>query len=522
MISIPYRIMLEERLILSRSSASLGQHETLDFIPGSAVSGCFAGSWYADWKKNNPADLFAIFHSGNVRFGDAHPADGPGLPTLPAPLCLHYPKSQSDDPVEPFVRNENGTRSLNTASISNLSKSEWHHLKRQPVQLREGWVGGAGNLVEVKHGHVLKSARDSAKGGRASSGQLFGYSFLEAGQAFVGEILVADRLSCIAGKIRDWIEVSPEGRRIQLGRSSRAEFGGCRIHLLEPTGGIVLEDDSDEAANDLRLLAISDLWFPEGLPTHPVEFHPSLRNYEWVPSRTFLRFRNYSPWNAFRGYPDPERQTISRGSVLTFKFDSSAGSQASSLTELRSSMKEDGIGIGLTEGLGRVLVNPSMLAGSTLMISSTATNQSKQSQSASRPESAFLDSIERRWIRHWTEVEADRLADELVETWNTHRPQPGKSQWSRIRHLARSFDSPQDFTKEFTGMVSSGASKWKWRGTARGTGEQTLGDLVAAAWEVVASRKKRDQQDPRTKVKGAMETAFLSAVAEAARRLRSF
>ena len=58
-------------VILNQKSASEGAQSTLDFIPGSNFLGIVASSLYNKPSKEN----FDIFHSGRVRFGDAHLAD---------------------------------------------------------------------------------------------------------------------------------------------------------------------------------------------------------------------------------------------------------------------------------------------------------------------------------------------------------------------------------------------------------------------------------------------------------------
>jgi len=509
MISIPFQIDAEERLVFSRTSASTGIHETLDYVPGSALLGALAREFYPLWKSSRRSDAFRMFHSGLVSFGDAHPLDASGRPSIRTPFSFHRPKPQPGQPAE------NDRDILNRAAAP-------HPEGVQLVQSRDEWLGTSGHPVSVLTGHILKTARDTANFGTPARSQLFGYSYIEAGQSFAGTIRVDD--SC-----RDLAEIlqsrMASGQPVHLGRSNHAEFGRCRlspgsdgIDAWEPPG------KTESLPEFLRLLALSDLWFPDGLSAEGSALHESLAGYRIDPSRTFLRFRRYSPWNAFRGFPDAERQIVSRGSVITLaRTGATAPDAAPDLARLRAVL-ENGLGSGLAEGLGRVLVHPPLLASEHPDFPENTEPEASGARrsTASRPDSdPFLPRIERRWANRWIEMEADRLADFFVAQWRRFaKPRPRRSQWSQLRHIARSAASPEEFAKSFEAFSSSGAASWKWKGTAPGEkAETTLATAIRDAWEHLP-HPDSSKSDPRASAKANREKAFLAAVAEAARRLR--
>ena len=63
-----FNIQLKQPLIVSQQAATAGQHQSLDYIPGSAILGMVASQLYA---QLTPEEALQVFHSGAVRFSDA-------------------------------------------------------------------------------------------------------------------------------------------------------------------------------------------------------------------------------------------------------------------------------------------------------------------------------------------------------------------------------------------------------------------------------------------------------------------
>lgn len=516
MTTIHFRITAKERLVLSRTSATAGLHECLDFIPGSVLLGSVAAEFYPKWKGSveRGQDLFDLFHSGAVSFGDAHPQDGTGSATLPVPLSLHHAKPRPGFPSGHLVQDHGragkrlvADKVLNLAAASLPDDVQWQ-------QLRTDWVSPDGSLHEVKLGHVVKTARDTGRLGAADEGRLFGFSYIEAGQAFVGSILIDGSRQGLSDMLREWIG---DGREIHVGRSHRAEFGCCLLEVVPGTSSH--DDDAGPHSLPERLVvfATSDWWLSGGLPVNGADLHPQLEGYRLVPSKTFARFRRYAAWNSFRGFPDPERQVVSRGSVVTLERHSGAGT--GSLAMLREEIERDGIGAGRCEGLGRALINPALLASVHPTFQPQARLSEAKALRIERPDNAYLPAIEDRWTRTWTQVARDRLADTLAGEWAAFgNPRPRKSQWATLRIMARNAAGIEEFLKVFKDYTQKGAAKHKWSGTSRGLGEETLAGAVLKVWDLHKSTV--GGEDPRGKNPRARETVFLAAITEAARRMR--
>ncbi|MFA5229810.1 MAG: hypothetical protein WC446_08705, partial [Candidatus Paceibacterota bacterium] len=57
-------------IVISAQTATEGEHRSLNFIPGSNFLGILASELYNNTE--NETQNYDIFHSGKVRFGDAH------------------------------------------------------------------------------------------------------------------------------------------------------------------------------------------------------------------------------------------------------------------------------------------------------------------------------------------------------------------------------------------------------------------------------------------------------------------
>ena len=89
--TLKFKCTLLSDIILNQKAATEGPNTTLDFIPGSNFLGIVASELYG---KLPNVDALAIFHSGKVRFGDAHPSKGE-MRSLKVPACMYYPKLKS-------------------------------------------------------------------------------------------------------------------------------------------------------------------------------------------------------------------------------------------------------------------------------------------------------------------------------------------------------------------------------------------------------------------------------------------
>ncbi len=155
-----FNIQLKQPLIVSQQAATAGQHQSLDYIPGSAILGMVASQLYA---QLTPEEALQVFHSGAVRFSDALPVHQ-GQTAYPVPLCWHHSKGTD------YHRKD----CLDPKEIYDVSRKDRAQLAgKQPVQLRQFYVTEQGRRWQPNKVQTLKTAIDADKNS-AADGQLFG------------------------------------------------------------------------------------------------------------------------------------------------------------------------------------------------------------------------------------------------------------------------------------------------------------------------------------------------------------
>lgn len=340
-------ITLLDDAVFSRSNATAGGHDTLSRIPGSALLGAAAARLYASLGSER---AFLAFHSGKLRFGDGWPLTADGTVALPAPLCLHRPK-------EGEWKHRNGMDThIDRERVRNFLHASGFEDNAQPKQLRDGHLTLDGRWLEPAAWHRLKTAIDPEKG-RASEGQLFGYSALQAGQRFAAEIHAdADVPHDVLHAVLDALQ-----GRVLLGRSRSAEYGAAQVSL-HPGPSV----QRDTAANETTL----SLWLLTDLA--PADAHGALPGtlsagalglpggcgIDW--SRSFARARSYSVWNSHRHGYAAERWVLEAGGVLA--ITPPAVYTAAQRAELCATLHAHGLGLGRETGLGQVWADAPLLA----------------------------------------------------------------------------------------------------------------------------------------------------------------
>ena len=169
--TLKFKCTLDSDLILSQTSSSEGNQKTLDFIPGNNFLGIVASQLY----QEGSADSLDLFHSGKVRFGDAHPSID-GIRGLKVPASMYYPKLGS---------------ASEECYIHHLTNHNSKEIKaKQLKQCREGFYAfgeTTGKPVNIQKNFTIKSAYDSQKR-RGKDSQLFGYESLAKGLVMFFEV----------------------------------------------------------------------------------------------------------------------------------------------------------------------------------------------------------------------------------------------------------------------------------------------------------------------------------------------
>lgn len=324
-----FTLTAQDALILSQNNATTGSHQTLDYIPGSAILGAFASINYPE----DTSLAWALFHSGEVIYSNCYPIKK-GQVGLPTPLSWHYKKGEQ-----------------NANSISawvNRAHSEFEPEENvQYEQLRGEYTLADGVRVRPDTAIRTKTAIDSQQGS-AKKGQLFNYQHICEGQHFIGWIECPDKLDK---------EISQRLKgTVRIGRSKGSEFGRAHIAPLTLPANW-LKTKKTITDQRLTIWCISDLELLDqnGAPTLspcPKDIHPLLEHSSVIPSLTYIRYHSVNRFNGHRQCFDSESRLISKGSVITLKLDDSVD-QSELLDELSG-----GVGINRHLGYGQIMVNP--------------------------------------------------------------------------------------------------------------------------------------------------------------------
>ena len=336
--SLKFKCTLLSDIILSQSSSTEGNQKTLDFIPGNNFLGIVASALY---NKVETDVAMKIFHSGKVRFGDAHPSVD-GIRGLKVPASIYYPK-------------------LGTASekcyIHHLTDHDNPDIKElQLKQCREGFYSFKqtepfGEPVKTYKGFTIKSAYDSTYR-RSEDGKMFGYESLVKGLVLYFDVEVDDDID---SAIIDMLVKTLQGKRL-IGRSRTAEFGLVDIKqddsFVDISSGLASGDEITVYA-DGRLIFLDE---NKELTMHPTASQllglgkDTETDAEILWGKSQIRTFQYSPWNGKRHTYDADRCGIEKGSVFVVKLNGED-----------SPKKSRYIGSYQNEGFGKVIYNPVFL-----------------------------------------------------------------------------------------------------------------------------------------------------------------
>lgn len=437
-----FQCKLLSEVILTSSSATEGNQDCLDYIPGAKFMGLAAKSLYGE----DASDTLDIFHNGTVAFGDASPLLD-NEPTFSFPYSWYHAKL---DDIERgiFLHHE-------------LSAEQRDDLVKQGKQLkqkRNGYFSRSGRYYNPAVTFALKSSYDREKR-RALDGNLFGYSALQANSRWQFE--VCDSSGTYLEKIRTALE-GVHG----VGRSRSAEYGLVEITFVGE--GSLPQPDSQPEAYAL-VYAQSNLCFYDDVglsttqPTAKKLGFGDGASVNWA--RSQVRTRVYQSWNRKRYNRNPDRRIVEKGSV--FFIDLESHSQDAKWPAF--------LGAHRSEGFGKVLYNPWFLFSSELgKVKFTRwTPKGENLPEKGYPEvdpssnAALLSFLKRRIASDSHDIRVDDEIQRFIEEKASHFEKISPSQWGTIRSYAK-FAANEDnlkkllFDKEI-GCLYRGKTESDWR-----------------------------------------------------------
>jgi len=425
-------LKLLDPLVLSQSNATVGLHQSLDFIPGAAFLGAIASKHYASFKKQNLAQT--IFHSGEVRFHNARILYN-AQPTNPIPLSYHHIKG----------KNKNQVSNLLVTSIN----------EGQPKQHRAGYITQDATHIKPKKTTHLRTAINP-KTATAAESQLFGYQALAEG------ITLQTHIDCDNEAAYQALKASIQtGNILHIGRSRSAHYGRIQITDITEHSPSFEDYPTININGDTYLV----LWLASDLAVYnhqtgaPTLF-PNLKDLGLSidadpTSKSYIRTRSYAPYNGYRRSYDLSRQVIQQGSILTYEIDTP-------LSETDKQTLQQGLGAYREMGLGQIVpihetVWLSLIQNQTPILKTTDDHPQTEKPSVTETPLTTLLKTKKTQIEARNEIEqaVEKALFDLCQRMQSIRRYlgigkqpigPTKTQWGMIRDrlTKATFNTPKE------------------------------------------------------------------------------
>lgn len=426
MTTLKFKCELLTDVILNQKAATEGPNQTLDFIPGSCFLGIVASELYK--KIGECEKTMEIFHSGKVRFGDAHPSKDK-FRGLKVPASMFYPKLKKAS-EKCYVHH----------LIPNLDDDD---LKKEQIkQCRSGFYDfstSEAKQVKTDTNFAIKSAYDKDKR-RSKDQQMYGYQSLQKGLTLYFEV-EADNYS-------EEIKSALTGKK-RVGRSRTAQYGLVKISECEfnEIGQSSPKNKIVTVYADGRLIILDDF----GMPT----FRPSAEdlgikggNIIWEKSQ--IRTFQYSPWNYTRQCFDTDRCGIEKGSVFVVDVTNC------NLGELKSRY----IGSYKNEGFGKVIYNPAFLdadANGIAKYKLLDADKEKKTDAKKMDGTILLNFIKKKSDEESIEKDIYKMVNDWVRiNRSLFKDDSFASQWGKIRSIAMLISSKTDLENELFNKTRKG------------------------------------------------------------------
>lgn len=434
--TLKFKCTLESDLVLSQTSSSEGNQKTLDFIPGNNFLGIVAGKIYDDGSLES----LELFHTGKVRFGDAHPSVD-GIRGLKVPASMYYPKLASAS-EECYIHHLTDHNSANIKS-------------KQLKQCREGFYSfgeTTGKSVDIQKNFTIKSAYNGEVR-RSEDGQMFGYESL-----FKGLVMYFEVESELSEEMNEKIIKNLCGKK-HIGHSRSAEFG--LVNIEQTDFKEISSTKPSEKSDYITVYADGRLIFLDA--NGEITFQPTAKDLgveggevDW--SKSQIRTFQYAPWNGKRHTYEADRCGIEKGSVFVVNLNGATCPDKSKY-----------VGKYKNEGFGKVIYNPIFLAekpngqGKALFTLEEMKQEVKPTGNAPKPDSALIDFLTSKKKTSESNQSIYRIVQKEVEGIEQFFKK-GKfaSQWGSIRSIAMITSDSHDLIKAIDAFLDHGVAKDKW------------------------------------------------------------
>ena len=434
-----FKCTLLSDIILSQSSSTEGNQYSLDFIPGNNFLGIVAANIYNKVEKN----ALKVFHTGDVRFGDANPSIDGKRRGLKVPNAMFYPKlkkASEECYIHHLIPNPNSD------AIKGL----------QLKQCRNGFYVFDQNIgapIPIDKNYVIKSAYDSQMR-KSDDGKLFGYQSLPKRLELYFEI--ESDLDEVTNKM---IADTLIGTK-HIGRSRTAQYGLVQIEDANydevPSNGLNGRKYATVYA-DGRLIFLDENGEPTFRPTAKDLGFKETDKIDW--SKSQVRTFQYSPWNGKRHTYDTDRCGIEKGSVFVVECSESP-------SESRY------IGFYKNEGFGKVIYNPEFLDGNNEGKANYTLKDIEQEPKIVKKdtiaETPLMKYLKKQQVASAQTQSLYQDVNRFVKDYATlFKGEQFASQWSSIRNIAMIEPDESKIPAAIVNFLSHGVAKDKWNEKGR-------------------------------------------------------
>lgn len=467
-----FKVLMEEPMILPNSDRTERSLNCLDYISGNIFLGIVAGALY---KEGSPRETLDLFHNGNVQFGNAY-------------LSL---KDKQSYPIPAVWHKEKGTKLISGIYFHHLlTNEEKRKLAENGIQIKQERKGyfvmdaDKKLILNAQKKVVLKSAYNNERRS-ARKREMYLYEFLEAGQEFIFEIraISTDYLDMVSKKLI--------GKK-HISKSKSSEFGGVVISSI---GSIYADEKVKIIPNKDHyvIYAHSNLAFINkyGEPSWNITakqlgFNNAKINYE----KSQLYFDKFHTRNGKRKSHDSDRLIIKQGSVFYVEKDENIDSKII----INEAKINKGIGVFLSEGYGRVIVDPEFL---NVFDNSQIeyVNSNKHKEMLFQEDQLALNSIlkEREDMKNSLEKIYSEVEEFIQENRNICNS-ISASQWGAIRsyiYQSKMDENPNKKLFELVfhkkdGYLNHGMMSKKWDGEPRKVLEESIPISMENGEEVIS------------------------------------
>jgi len=413
-----YRCEFLSDIVLPASSNTQGNIRLSDFIAGSNFLGMVASNnGYESFKE----EAFDVFHSGAVRFFDAHVEIDSKL-SYKIPLSFHALKI--------------GDKNFNRLHLDDADETRLRTNQEQLKQHRVGFINEDYSYNIPSYNYTQKSSYDQALR-RSKDEGMFGYSALKKGTHWIFKVSYKD------DKYIHKVEQRLLGDK-KLGKSKSAQYGKVNIVNADNFDSIKTftpEDNLSYIYLNSRAVLVDK---SGNFTTLPSIENLGLSSGEIVWEKTYIKTSSYHPYNSARETKEYTRVCISKGSVITIKN--------------LSQTPENGIGAFLSEGFGDILINPKFLESKSPQLRKY--DVYRPSIASSNYDKNLIGFLEKKADNDNDTLEVSSHVQKVYKTFI----QASKSQWGQIRVFATTAKDSNDLVSKITEYIEKGSSKKQWEG----------------------------------------------------------